>query len=50
MRAILILVVALFVVDAMLFDGNFRRASYNEAKYQGQAATRTVQTWLQSFF
>ena len=49
MRAILILITVLFVVDAAVFGGDFRRASFNEAKYQGQAASRTVQNWIQSF-
>ena len=52
MRRLLILVVAivaLWAIDAFVFDGSYRRAIWQEAKYQGSQFGYDVKRWLNKF-
>jgi hypothetical protein len=49
MRAFLFLaglIVALLALDAIVFDGRYRQAALQEAKYQGDKLNYQVGDWL----
>jgi hypothetical protein len=43
---LIIIIVGLWVVDALAFDGRYRRSAWQAANYQGQKFEYEIDYWL----